>query len=771
MRKLNLLKIIFFYFTVLLIIIAQNAKANDRPKVGLVLSGGGAKGMAHIGVLKIIKELGIPVDYVTGTSMGSVIGSLYAAGYTVEEIDSISANIDWGKLFNDKLSRDKISIEEKNDSERYMLEMPIKKYHFELPQGLIAGQKLSQKLSTLLLPVHEINDFSKLPIPFKCIATDIETGEAVVLDHGDLAISVRASMAIPSIFNPIEIDGKLLVDGGIVRNFPVIDAKEMGADIIIGVNVGGPLFKKEELKSLITIMQQTVAFRGNTVDIQQEKLCDILITPDIHGIDASSFNMVDSIIIRGEKAAMQVYPALKALADSLKRYPDSRKEVRKPQIKNEFLITNIEITGNHIVPDKMILQKLYIKKNDIVTSQQINENVQKIYSTKFFKNVYYQIIPNQSGVGNTLKLRVVEETVNRVKLAIHYDNDLKSALLLNYTTRNLFLNGSKLSVDGRFSENPAIIASYFYYTGYKPDVGLGLITGYSNANMAEYEFGNQRVGTSKFRTFIADARLNTIIIPSLSLSAGIRYEISKMSVEGMIMGSDLGLPYDLPIRIGLSEKIDLFNFYGIFNFDNINSRYFTKKGNKSLFILAYIPHIKSSDLNVKIYINPDEAEAPEVNYKIEYENFFRLLTKVQQSYLIFKKFSITGQVRGGFTNKSSVPLYYKFMLGGIGKETRNIIPFMGSRLLEHVNNNFVSTLLSFQYEPMHDKFIILTGNVGYLTDNFEDFLNISIADENFIAGYGLTLGMNSLIGPLSLTFMTKDNFKNMLTYINIGYTF
>ena len=289
--------------------------------------------------------------------------------------------------------------------------------------------------------------------------------------------------------------------------------------------------------------------------------------------------------------------------------------------------------------------------------------------------------------------------------------------------------------------------------------------------MAEYEFGNQRVGTSEFRTFIADARLNTIIIPSLSLSTGIRYEINKMSVEGMIKGSDLGLSYDLPIRIGLSEKIDLFNFYGIFNFDNINSRYFTKKGNKSLFILAYIPHIKNSDLNVKFYINPDETEAPEANYKIEYEEFFRLFAKTQQSYLISKKFSITGQVRGGFTNKSSVPLYYNFMLGGIGKETRNIIPFMGARLLEHVNNNFVSTLLSFQYEPMHDKFIILTGNVGYLTDNFEDFLNISIADENFIAGYGLTFGMNSLIGPLSLTFMTKDNFKNMLTYINIGYTF
>ena len=769
MKTLNHLKKILFFFIFLLLIMTHLVSAKDRPKIGLVLSGGGAKGLAHIGVLKTIESLDIPIDYVTGTSMGSVIGSLYAAGYSVEQIDSIATHINWGDLFNDKLSRDQISIEEKYDTERYILEMPIKKHHFELPQGLIAGQNLSQFLTTLLLPVHDITDFSKLPIPFKCIATDIETGDAVVLDHGNLAISVRASMAIPSIFNPIEIDDKLLVDGGIVRNFPVIDAKEMGADIIIGVNVGGPLFKKDQLKSLITIMQQTVAFRGNEVDIQQEDLCDILISPNIKGIDASSFNMADSIIIRGENAAMQVYPALKALADSLKQYPKVHKKAHKVHRINEFLITKIEITGNHNVPDKMIRQKLFLKQNDIVTPQQINENIRNIYSTKFFKNVYYQLIPNKSGKGNVLKIKVVEENVSRIKLGIHYDNDLKSALLLNYTTRNLFFNGSKLSIDGRFSENPAVRASYFYYTGYRPDVGLGLITGFYDLDMAEYEFGSQRVGTSNFRTFYGDIRLNTIIISSMALSAGVRFENSNMSVEGMIQGSNLGLPYDLPIRIGLSEKINLFNIYGIFNFDNINSRYFTRKGTKVLFRLSYIPQIENSDLKVTIYVNPDDADAPSVSYGMRYDDFLQLSAKMQHSLPVSKRFSITGQIRGGFTNKSSVPLSYYFMLGGISRDRWNIIPFMGSRLLQFANTNYLSTLLTFQLEPFHDKFIVFTGNAGYLTNDIENFLNMSIADDNFIYGYGLTIGMNSLIGPLSLTLMTKDNLKNLLTYVNIGY--
>ncbi len=771
MRFLFYIKRLFFYFTLLLVTIPLIGYGRERPKIGLVLSGGGAKGMAHIGVIRIIEQLNIPIDYVTGTSMGSVIGSLYASGYSIEEIDSIAQNINWNKLFNDKLSRNKVSIEEKYDMERYILEMPIRNYHFELPQGLIAGQRLSQMLSTLLLPVHNITDFTKLPIPFKCIATNAVTGDAVVLDHGDLAISVRASMAIPSIFNPVEINDTLLVDGGIIRNFPVIDAKEMGADIIIGVDVGGPLFKKEQLKTLVSIMQQTVAFRGNIINRQQEDLCDILITPNIEGIDASSFGIVNSIIIRGEKAALKVYPQLKALSDSLNLYSFKKKKIQKPKTQKKYFISNIEIKGNHNISDDVIRQKLYITPNEFVTIKQINENVQALYSTKFFKNIYFQIVPDKTGAGNTLKLQTVEENISKIKLGIHYDNDLKSALLLNFTTRNLILNGSKLSVDGRFSVNPAIRSSYFYYTGYKPDIGIGFISGYSNINIAEYEFGDQRVGTTVFHTFYADLRLNTILVPSLSVSLGTRYEFNKMGVEGMLQGSKLGLSIDLPIRLQLSEVIDIYNFYATFDFDDINSLYFTKKGTKIFFRLAYIPHIKNSDLNVKIFVNPDDYVAPEENYKIKYNDYFRLNVKLQQSIPFYKHFSITGQVRGGFINKNLVPLYDHFMLGGISRETRNIIPFIGARLLQHSATNYMSALLSVQYEPLVNKFIVLTANAGYLAGTFEDFLTMSIGDDRFIYGYGLTLGMNSLIGPLALTFMTKDNPGHMLVYVNIGYSF
>ncbi len=626
-------------------------------------------------------------------------------------------------------------------------------------------------LETLLLPVHEITDFTKLPIPFKCIATNIETGNAMVLDHGNLAISVRASMAIPSIFNPVEIRDTLLVDGGIVRNFPVTDAKEMGADIVIGVNVGGPLYKKDQLNSMFAIIQQAVNFRDYIVDRQQEELCDILITPDIQGIDASSFNLTDSIIVHGKNAAIKAYPQLKALADSLKQYSDSKKTIRKPRSEKKFLITKIEIIGNKIIHDKKIRQKIYIEENDWVTAEGINKNIENIFSTRFFKNVYYQLITDKSGHGNTLKIKVVEADINRIKLGVHYDNDLKSALLLNYTNRNFLFSGSKFTIDGRFSQNPAIRFAYFYYTGYRPDIGLGLAAGFSDLNIAEYRFDNQRIGTDKFLLYYASVLLNMIVKPSMAITGGIRYEYSNMNVNDMIGASYFDLPCELPLRVGLKEKISMFNLYGIYNFDTMNSRYFTKTGSKVRFKLSYIPKINNSDLEILLYTDLENPVKPSEDYRNIYKSFVQFNGKVQHSVTLDKWFTMTGQIRGGFSNKNNIPLHNYFLLGGISREKRNTIPFMGARLLEYANTNFLSGLISFQAEPMTDKFIVLTGNAGYLTDNYEDFLKMSIADENFIYGYGLTLGMKSIIGPLSVTFMTKDNLKNMLTYFNIGYYF
>ena len=209
--------------------------------------------------------------------MGSIIGGLYAIGYSADEIKQITLEADWDQLLSNKSSLDEVVIEEKDYYNRYISVLNINGYRIELPKGLIEGQKLSNLLSNLTRPVHNLNDFSQLPIPFACVATDIETGLRVILNSGSLARSMRASMAIPSIFTPVEMDGRLLVDGGLVRNFPVEENLEMGADYIIGVFVGNQLLSKDELKSPLSVLTQS-AFMHASFDTEvQRKLVDIYI--------------------------------------------------------------------------------------------------------------------------------------------------------------------------------------------------------------------------------------------------------------------------------------------------------------------------------------------------------------------------------------------------------------------------------------------------------------------------------------------------------------
>lgn len=229
---------------------------SSRPKIGLTLSGGGAKGLAHIGILQAIDSAGLKIDYITGTSMGSIMGAMYAVGYSGDSIENLSRPLDWNLLFSTSPQLDAIGIEEKSEYQKYALEVPFVDGKFKIGKGIIEGQELWMKMSEVFEPVYNITDFSKFSIPFKCIGTDLETGNAVEMDHGNIVTAIRASMAIPSVFTPVQYDDKLLVDGGVVNNFPVLDAKKMGAEYMIGVNVGSGLLKANELHSALDILLQ-----------------------------------------------------------------------------------------------------------------------------------------------------------------------------------------------------------------------------------------------------------------------------------------------------------------------------------------------------------------------------------------------------------------------------------------------------------------------------------------------------------------------------------
>ncbi|HLT32763.1 MAG TPA: patatin-like phospholipase family protein, partial [Aquaticitalea sp.] len=227
----------FVFMSVAFISTAQNKAFSNEPKVGLVLSGGGAKGFAHIGVLKVLDSLNIKVDYVAGTSMGAIVGSLYAAGYTGKQLDSIFKSLDFDDVVNDNIPRAAKTFYERDNSEKYAVTLPFEKFKIKLPSALSRGQNVFNLLSKLMLHVSDINDFKKLPIPFFCMATDIETGTSVMLDEGNLAQAVAASGALPSLFQPVIIDDRILIDGGVTNNYPVDELRAVGMDVIIGVDV------------------------------------------------------------------------------------------------------------------------------------------------------------------------------------------------------------------------------------------------------------------------------------------------------------------------------------------------------------------------------------------------------------------------------------------------------------------------------------------------------------------------------------------------------
>jgi len=276
--------------TALLLFIAVVAEA--RPKIGLALGGGGARGAAHVGVLRVLEEMHVPVDYVAGTSMGAVVGGLYASGMSPDEIESALTQIDWNDTLTDRTQYKDLPFRRKEDENRYLtsFEAGLRGRRLTLPSGLQSAQKVRFLLQSNLIDVAHIHDFSELPIPFKAVAADIETGEAVVLDHGDLSEAIRASMSIPGVFSPIEIDGRMLVDGGIADNVPVDVVRAMGADVVIAVDVGGPLLKREQMGSMFAVTSQvlTILTRRNA-DLQL-KDATIVLAPDVSRYGAMAFS-------------------------------------------------------------------------------------------------------------------------------------------------------------------------------------------------------------------------------------------------------------------------------------------------------------------------------------------------------------------------------------------------------------------------------------------------------------------------------------------------
>jgi NTE family protein len=724
----------------------------ERPKVALVLSGGGAKGFAHIGVIRELEKAGIRPDIITGTSMGSVVGALYAMGYTADEMEQLAVSSDWDNIISNKLPYNKVSIEEKPYDSRYFIEFGYDKGKIELPKGMIEGKELALFIDRLTIPGHNIKDFHQFPIPFACVATDITTGQAVVLDKGNINEAIRASMAIPSIFTPVKIDGQLLVDGGLVRNFPVQQALDMGADIIIGVYVSGDFYGEEDLNSMIDVLSQS-AFVLSTFDSrEQKKLCDILIEPNLDGYGTADFLAGDSIIKRGADMAVQYSSVFEKLADSLAMFGNQKPLQTLTKIE-KFHITKIDVIGNNKIPQKIIERKLDFFKHNPYTIDEIVDHMTVLYGSKHFSKVNFNLIPNSDST-YTVEVKVEENYDIMVKSAFHYDSENGTGLNVNITLKNLLIPYSRLLIEGDIATSPRADINYLIYLGKRQNKFLMFEGKWANTQLPLYDDEGNKTSLWESHIFNVNTQLNKTIGTNLlfGVEAGVNWMQLKPEInEGALKDVDL-----------LRETIPYLRANIVYS--NLNRRFFPTKGSEFKATATYVHTLKST-LTYEDSLGTLELEIENSQFSLDL--YFGKIFPISKKIVLDWKNNTTTI----FTDSENISTTH--FVGGYNPLYFNTIPFYGARQYEFALSNVFTSHLLVQWEVFNK--VYLLGGINYAEAEFP-FKHIPNQDfDNTLGGlprrfgFGISAAYNSPIGPISFSIAKDVNNSQFTSNFSIGF--
>ena len=489
----------------------SGAHAEGRPRIGLVLGGGGARGAAHVGVLKVLEELHIPVDCIAGNSMGAIVGGLYASGLSPADIEREMVGMDWDDVLDDKPRRPDQQFRRKRDDDNYL----IKKYvgisgkGLELPLGYIQGQKFDMELARLTHHVSGLKTFDELPIPFRAVATDIETGKVVVLEKGNLARAIRASMAVPGAFDPVDIDGKLLVDGLVANNVPVDIGRAMGADLLIVVDVGTPLMKRGEITTALSVMSQmSNILSARNVELQLATLTehDVYIRPELGDLQTSDFKRAADAIAVGAAAAEGRREALARMAllepgrlpgaqatrpdrqvaagapapapgrrrreglfDAGNRAHHPELKVRRPALENPVTIAFVEIDNQSPISDKVLIQPFQALLGKPLDYAELRTAVEELYGWNTFESVRYEVIDRDGEAG--LKLHVKEKAwgPNYVQMGMVVSTDFDGDSLWNVgvsvlkTGMNPYAGEARLAA--QIGDSPSVFGEFYQPIG------------------------------------------------------------------------------------------------------------------------------------------------------------------------------------------------------------------------------------------------------------------------------------------------------------------
>lgn len=698
--------------------IKENLVIPKNPKIGLSLSGGGAKGFTHVGVLKVLDSLGVKVDYISGTSMGAIVGGLYAAGYTGKDIEKIVMDTDFYSLITDPKTRQETSFFNKS-VDKYLFTVPLKNGKISFPSSISTGQRNVYLLKELLRNVSNIDDFSKLPIPFMCVATNIETGQMTVFEKGDLVSSIMASSAFPSLLEPVKIGDSIYVDGAMTVNYPSKPLKDKGIDIVIGVDLNQPLAKRENLNSVIAIMNQIIDIGIHKETLNQYKYTDINIKPDLTGMTATSYDDKKKILDSGYVEAIKYADILKELP---KRSFERIRSSINPIYSSVYKIDSLAVENARIYKPNYIRGRMGLNLPSIQTYGSVNKMIDKLYATNNYKFINYDIV--QENNGNYLKLYVTEdESRHFLKFGLHYDEVFKTGLLLNYSAKRLLFRNSNLSLDVIIGDNPRYYFNYFIDNGYIPGFGI-----YSSG--MTFDLKNLDNNTTETWDWF-------------------RNEIYLQSVwkDRFAIGGGFSHDYFESEKNGTDKRIEKYvNPYIFLKSDTQNDKDFPTRG---------------------FYLNAEGKIIDLFNSELENKPI-NIKADIKMNFYISKMFTYRLNLFGGITIGEDLPSFYQYRIGGLFEQPIvNFKRFGGYQFAALTDNNIFMASNDLQFR--FNKNYFLTGNFSianmFSSIKFEEAVKLNYSS------VGLTAGYKSPFGQIKLNVSKSLNKHKGVFSVILGHWF
>lgn len=733
-----------------LFIAATSQDAGKRPTIGLTLSGGGAKGLAHIGILKAIDSAGLKIDYITGTSMGSIVGGLYAIGYSGDTLEKMTREVDWDLLLSNQSSLRGLFMEEKSEYSKYVVELPWVSHGFRLPTGVLEGQELWLKLTELFAPAYDKKFFSEFSIPFRCVATDVGTGEAVVLTKGEIVSAIRSSMAIPSLFTAVDVDGRKMVDGGIVRNFPVQDVKDMGADIVIGSNVTTGLLTSDKVRNVIHVLLQVAFFREAEDKLKEVPLCDIYIPMPLQDYSMGSFNQADEILDIGIEQGRQLYPRFKQLADSLNAIygVPQRRENRLPPLE-AIHISSAEVKGTNETTVDFFLHTMDFRTNRKYTISRLNEMVRKAYGTRYYNKIIYALIPQDDG-SCKIQFEVTENPLTFAKFGIHYNRFTGIGLIGNITSRNFFIKNSRSLVTVNLGETFRVRGEHLQYIGRKKDFTLGLSTQFDRFDITTYDQFRQD-GVYRQNYFIFDSKLQYSPSRNFGLGIGSKYEWVHYSPS-------------ITNRLSFRGNNDFVTNYAFVSHNTLNKNIYPTRGLK---MDAVVERVGRQHPNIQFYQDNKPVTDPDTT-AITVSPYERAILTMEGYTPLSRKTTLTMGMQSGVNFNYQRHLMNEFVVGGLTKLFRNQVTFAGLQEGTIYTPSVLAAHAGLRFELYNNTYIM--GRANVLFTNFVSKSNF-FQNPDFLTGYSLTFAYNFALGPLEISAMYSDQTKKLSTYINLGIAF